>query len=142
MLRFFIGLLLGVFLTVEALGFAGVGHGTYAPLVFTASVAAFIPLLGLFAGPLLWAFYFLLIPNLERSWSQITAVSLVLLAHFGSGFWLAYEDPAFTRGRLGGTIGVWNHGSGNNRLFTFVLCSKPEGQCPPQKLLTRFSRGC
>jgi hypothetical protein len=97
MVRFFVGLLLGVILTVEALGFAGVGHGTYAPLVFTASVAAFIPLLGLFAGPLLWAFYFLLIPNLERSWSQTVGWSLVLLAHFGPGFWLAYEDPAFTR---------------------------------------------
>src|SRR6267143_3334101 len=97
MVRFFVGLLLGVILTVEALAIGGVGHGTYAPLVFTASVAAFIPLLGLFAGPLLWAFYFLLIPNLERSWSQITSVSLVLMAHFGPGFWLAYEDPAFTR---------------------------------------------
>jgi hypothetical protein len=97
MLRFFVGLLLGVVLTVEALAIGGVGHGTYAPLVFTASVAAFIPLLGLFIGPLLWAFYFLLIPNLERSWSQIAALSAVLLAHFGPGFWLAYGDPAFTR---------------------------------------------
>ena len=97
MVRFFVGLLLGVILTVEALGFAGVGHGTYATLVFTTSVAALIPVLGLFAGPLLWAFYFLLIPNLERSWSQIAALSLVLLAHFGPGFWVAYEDPAFAR---------------------------------------------
>jgi len=97
MVRFFVGLLLGVILTVEALAIGGVGHGTYAPLVFTASVAAFIPLLGLFAGPLLWAFYFLLIPNLERSWSQTVGWALVLLAHFGPGFWLAYEDPAFAR---------------------------------------------
>lgn len=97
MLRFFIGLFLGVVLSIQALGFAGVGHGTYAPLVFTASVAAIIPVLGLFAGPLLWAFYFLRIPNLQRSWSQIAAFSLVLLAHFGPGFWLAYEDPAFAR---------------------------------------------
>jgi hypothetical protein len=48
-------------LTVEALAIGGVGHGTYAPLVFTASVAVLVPLLGLFAGPLLWAFYFLVI---------------------------------------------------------------------------------
>jgi len=97
MVRFFIGLFLGVVLSIQALGFAGVGHGTYAPLVFTASVAALIPVLGLFAGPLLWAFYFLVIPNLQRSWSQIAALSLVLLAHFGPGCWLAYEDPAFAR---------------------------------------------
>jgi ABC-type enterobactin transport system permease subunit len=97
MLRFFVGLLLGVVLTGEALAIAGVGHGTYAPLVFTASVALLIPVLGLFAGPLLWAFYFLLIPNLERSWSQTVGWSLVLLAHFGPGFWVAYDDPAFTR---------------------------------------------
>ena len=97
MVRFFIGLLLGVILTVEALAIGGVGHGTYAPLVFTASVAAFIPVLGLFAGPLLWAFYFLLIPNLERSWSQLVVLTLVALAHFGPGLWVAFEDPAFTR---------------------------------------------
>jgi hypothetical protein len=36
MVRFFIGLLLGVILTVESLAIGGVGHGTYAPLAFTA----------------------------------------------------------------------------------------------------------
>ena len=97
MVRFFLGLFFGVVMTVEGLAFAGVGHGTYAPLVFTASVAALIPILGLFAGPLLWALYFLLIPKLDRSWSQIVAVSVVLLAHFGAGFWIAHEDPAFAR---------------------------------------------
>jgi|SRR6267143_903491 len=104
MVRFFVGLLLGVILTVEALAIGGVGHGTYAPLVFTASVAAFIPLLGLFAGPLLWAFYFLLIPNLERSWSQTVGWSLVLLAHFGPGLWVAYDDPAFARADAAGLL--------------------------------------
>ena len=91
-------------LTVEALAIGGVGHGTYAPLVFTASVAAFIPLLGLFAGPLLWAFYFLVIPNFERSWSQIAALSLVLLAHFVPGFWVAFDDPAFARADPSGLL--------------------------------------
>jgi len=67
MVRFFLGLFFGVVMTVEGLAFAGVGHGTYAPLVFTASVAALIPILGLFAGPLLWALNFLLIPKLDRS---------------------------------------------------------------------------
>jgi hypothetical protein len=97
MVRFFVGVLLGVILTVEALAIGGVGHGTYAPLVFTASLAVLVPVLGLFAGPFLWAFYFLLIPILERSWSQAVALSLVLLTHFGPGLWVAYEDPAFAR---------------------------------------------
>ncbi len=97
MVRFFLGLLFGVVLTVEALAFAGVGHGSYAPMVFVASVTAFIPLLGLAAGPLLWAFYFLLIPNLERPRSRAIALSLVLLVHFLPGFWVASEDPAFSR---------------------------------------------
>ena len=104
MLRFFIGLFFGVVLTVEALAIGGVGHGTYAPLVFTASVAVFIPVLGLFAGPLLWAFYFLLIPNLERSWSQTVGWALVLLAHFGPGLWVAYDDPAFARADPAGLL--------------------------------------
>jgi len=43
MVRFFIGLLLGVILTAEALAIGGVGHGTYAPLVFTASLTVLIP---------------------------------------------------------------------------------------------------
>jgi hypothetical protein len=97
MIRFLIGLFLGAVLTVEALALAGVGHGSYAPLVFTASVAGLIPVLGLFAGPLLWAFYFLLIPNLERSGSRVVALSLIMLAHFGPGLWVALGDPAFAR---------------------------------------------
>jgi hypothetical protein len=86
-----------VILTVEALAIGGVGHGTYAPLVFTASVAVLVPLLGLFAGPLLWAFYFLLIPNLQRSWIQVLVLTVVALAHFGPGLWVAFDDPAFAR---------------------------------------------
>ena len=102
--RFFIGLLLGVVLTAEALAIGGVGHGTYAPLIFAASLTVLIPMLGLFTGPLLWAFYFLLIPNLERSWTQTVGWSLVLLAHFGPGFWVAYEDPAFARADPAGLL--------------------------------------
>jgi hypothetical protein len=96
MVRFFIGLLLGVILTVEALAIGGVGHGTYAPLIFTASLAVLVPLLGLFAGPLLWAFYFLLIPNLRRT-IQAVVLTVVALAHFGPGLWVAFDDPAFAR---------------------------------------------
>jgi len=97
MLRFFIGLLFGVVLTLEGLGFAGVGHGTYAPLVFAASVAALLPILGLFAGPLLWALYFLLIPDLDRLRNRAIALLLVLLIHVFPFLWVAHGDPAFAR---------------------------------------------
>jgi hypothetical protein len=97
MIRFLLGLFLGGVLTVEAVALSGPGHGSYAPLVFTASVAALIPFLGLCAGPLLWAFYFLIIPNFERRGSRLTALSLVSLLHCGAGLWLALGDPAFTR---------------------------------------------
>jgi hypothetical protein len=88
---------LGVILTVEAFAVAGVGHGTYAPMIITTSVAILIPVVGLFVGPLLWAIYFLLIPNLKRSWTQFAALTFVALAHFVPGFWVAYEDPAFAQ---------------------------------------------
>ena len=97
MVRFFVGLILGMILTVEAFAVSGAGHGTYAPFVFTVSAAILIPVVGLFVGPLLWAFYFLLIPNLRRSLIQLVALSLVALAHFVPAFWVAYEDPAFSR---------------------------------------------
>jgi hypothetical protein len=97
MVRFLLGLFFGAVLTVEALAIAGVGHGSYAPLILTASVAALIPFLGLFAGPLLWAFYFLLIPNLDGPGRRVIALVLVSLLHFGAGLWAALGDPAFAR---------------------------------------------
>ncbi len=97
MVRFFLGFFFGTILTVEALAIGGVGHGSYAPLILTASVAALIPFLNLFAGPLLWAFYFLLIPNLEGLLKRVIALLLVSLLHFGLGLWAALGDPAFAR---------------------------------------------
>jgi hypothetical protein len=97
MTRFLVGLFLGVVLTVESLVFAGAGHGTYAPLVFTGSVLALIPFLGLVAGPMLWALYFLLIPNFESPVSRGAALLFVSIFHFGAGLWIAIGDPAFER---------------------------------------------
>src|SRR6266568_3927293 len=97
MLRFFIGLLLGVILTVQALGFAGVGHGSYAPLICVASIIGFVPILGLVAGPFLWALYFLIIPNLDTSRSKTILLCLILLLHLLPGFWIASQDPALSR---------------------------------------------
>ena len=104
MVRFFIGLLLGVILTAEAVMFAGVGHGSYAPMVCVASVIALMPILALPAGPLLWAFYFLLIPNLETGRNKAIALSLVLSLHLLPGFWMSYQDPALGRASLFGLL--------------------------------------
>ena len=101
LIRFLVGLILGIILSVEAFVLSGAGHGTYAPFVFTASAAILVPVVGLFAGPLVWAVYFLLIPNLPRSLTQLVALSLVALAHFVPAFWVAYEDPAFNRADTG-----------------------------------------
>jgi hypothetical protein len=97
--RFFIGLLFGVVLTAQALLFAGVGHGSYAPMVCVASVLALMPILGLLAGPLLWALYFLVIPNLVSRTRTIT-LSLILALHLVPAFLIAYQDPAFARASL------------------------------------------
>jgi len=100
MIRFFIGLLLGVILTAQALWFAGVGHGSYAPLICVASIIGFVPILGLVAGPLLWALYFLIIPNLDNSRSQVVLLSLILFLHLVPGFWIASQDPALAQTNL------------------------------------------
>ena len=97
MSRFFLGLLFGTVLTAEAFAFAGAGHGSYAPLFFVASVAALSPLLAIVAGPLLWAIYFLFIPNLETARKQTVTLLAVSLLHVIPGSWLAFEDPAFAR---------------------------------------------
>jgi hypothetical protein len=104
MVRFFIGLLLGVILTVQAVIFAGVGHGSYAPMAYVASVIALMPMLALVAGPLLWATYFLLIPNLDSGRSKLIALSLVLAFHLLPGSWIAIQDPAFAHASQSGLL--------------------------------------
>ena len=100
MMRLFIGLLLGIILTAQALAFAGVGHGSYAPLIWVASIIGFVPVVGLFAGPFLWALYFLVIPGLGSSRSKTLVLSLILSIHLIPGFWIASQDPALARASL------------------------------------------
>ena len=100
MMRLFIGLLLGIILTAQALAFAGVGHGSYAPLIWVASIIGFVPVVGLFAGPFLWALYFLGIPSLGSSRSKTLVLSLILSIHLIPGFWIASQDPALARASL------------------------------------------
>lgn len=99
MVRLFLGLGCGVMLTVCSVGFAGVGHGTYAPLILTTSLIGLLTVFGaatmLVCGPILWAVYFLLIPKLEKKRTRLATALLVLAFHVISGTWLAVEDPAF-----------------------------------------------
>jgi hypothetical protein len=97
MKRFFLGFFFGVVLTVEGVVIAGAGHGSYAPLLFAATVFAFFPPAALVAGPLLWAVYFLVAPSLERAWQRITAVLIVVGIHATPSLLVALEDPAFAR---------------------------------------------
>ncbi len=97
MARLIIGAAFGIALTAQGVFSIGVGHGSLAPWVFAASFFAFMPLLAFAAGPLLWAFYFLTIPNLERLQTRVIAICGMLLAHILPGCWLAYTDPAFAR---------------------------------------------
>ena len=101
MIRFFLGLLFGVILTICSFSFIGVGHGTYVPMVFTASLIALITEFGaipaIVLGPFLWALYFLLIPRIQTKWVRIASAFMVLSVHLLSGIWLAIEDPAFWR---------------------------------------------
>jgi hypothetical protein len=97
MKRLLIGLFLGIVLTAQGIALTGAGHGSYAFLACASSVFTFIPLLALPAGPLLWAIYFLFIPNLDKGWQRVSALSAVLVFHLGFGAWLSLQDPAFTR---------------------------------------------
>ena len=101
--RFFLGLLVGVVLTVFSLGFAGVGHGTYAPMMFTAAPLSVLLVFGnlipvIVLAPFLWALYFLRIPRIQRKWLRITSASVISTIHIIAGGWLAIDDSAFRRG--------------------------------------------
>ncbi|MDX6530834.1 MAG: hypothetical protein QOH41_3124 [Blastocatellia bacterium] len=91
---------MGVILTTQAVVFAGIGHGSYAPMAYVASVIGLMPILALPAGPLLWALYFLVIPNLDSSRSKVRALCLVLAFHLLPGSWIAYQDPALGQASL------------------------------------------
>lgn len=97
MRRFLIGLACGTVLTIESLFLSKGGHGTYAPWLFTASLLMFVPAISFLAGPLLWALYFLITPDLETTASRVLAVLLIVSGHAVPGVWLALEDPAFRR---------------------------------------------
>jgi hypothetical protein len=99
MVRFFVGLLLGILLTVFSFGFIGVGHGTYTPMVFSGSLVALIVLLDtvipIFCIPFLWGFYFLLVPRIRKRSARIISVAIIISLHLIVGIWVALKDEAF-----------------------------------------------
>ena len=98
MWRFFLGLVLGLLLAGQSFGLSGVvGHGgTYAPMAFSASVFAIMtdlgPIIPLVATPFLWAFYFLLIPQIETFRMKTCLLVAVLLLHLLTGTWAVFDD--------------------------------------------------
>ena len=101
MLRFFLGFLFGLILTLFSLGFIGVGHGTYVPMAFSGSliamIASFTGVIATVLVPFLWASYFLVIPRIRARSARLTSVIIVLSLHLASGIWLAIQDAAFVR---------------------------------------------
>ena len=101
MFRFFIGLAFGVILTISAFGVGGVGHGTYAPLIFTDPFVMLLPdsagIVAVLAGPLLWAMYFQFIPKIRQRSARFLTLAALLTAHLVAGIFVSLNDPAFAR---------------------------------------------
>jgi hypothetical protein len=99
--RIAVGFALGCVLSVCAFSLAGAGHGTYTPLTANAPMLAIIPDVGilaaLFGTPLLWAGYFLAIPEIDSRILRLCAVVLVALVHLGAGTWMASRDSYLPR---------------------------------------------
>ena len=76
----------------------GVGHGTVAPLAFSSSLLAMLldlgPIIPLIGTPLLWGFYFLLIPDLDSRSTRIATVGGVVTLHLLTGLWFSFDDQA------------------------------------------------
>ena len=103
-IRATIGFLFGLALGAIAFLLAGIGHGTYVPMIASVSVLAFIPVLGvliaLFGAPFLWAAYFILIPAILSRVKRTVALALVAIFHLIPPLWFAFKDSAFDRARF------------------------------------------
>ena len=97
-IRFSIGFFLGLLLIGAGFVLAGVGHGTYAPLVCNTGLVGFVFLpFSLFVAPFQWGFYLAFIPSLSSSRWRTVCIVIVILTHLIPGVWLAMTDPAFSR---------------------------------------------
>jgi cytosine/uracil/thiamine/allantoin permease len=105
MLRSFIGFAIGVVLIIGGIGAGGMGHGTYAPLIFTAPYVVLLPdslgVIAIVAGPLLWAVYFQFIPKIKHPSARLLTLVAVIATHLSAGTFVAVNDPDFAR--------AWEH---------------------------------
>ena len=71
------------------------------PLTANAPMLVIIPEVGVFAAlfgtPLLWAAYFLTIPEINSRILRLLSVALVALVHLGAGTWMASRDTYLPR---------------------------------------------
>ena len=98
MFRLFIGVGFGVVLTILALGFAGVGHGSYVPMIFLNPLLLLplpLPAFSILIGSILWGAYFMLIPRISTMRIRIVTIFIVYCVHLGSGIWAMTQDSAF-----------------------------------------------
>lgn len=100
-IRASVGFLLGLGLALIGFLLAGIGHGTYAPMIANVSVLIFIPVIGVFIAvfgpPFLWAFYFFWIPSIVSRARRSVALASVALLHLIPALWFAFGDSAFKR---------------------------------------------
>ena len=99
--RVAIGFVFGCGLAACAFGLAGAGHGTYTPMTANAPMFAIIPEIGVAAAligtPLLWAGYFLALPEISSRGLRLLAVAAVALMHLGTAAWMSAHDEYFGR---------------------------------------------
>src|ERR1043166_1765270 len=85
--RVAIGFVIGCVLAACAFGLGGAGPGTYTAIMANAPMLAVIPgigvVLALFGTPLLWAGYFLVLPEVRSRILRLVSFALVTLMHLG-----------------------------------------------------------
>ena len=108
MWRFLLGLLLGLCLAGYSFSLVGIGHGTTVPMAFASSLLAFmvdlgpvIPILGM---PILWGFYFLLIPDIDSRVKRFAVLITVLGLHLLIGVLFYIDDPTGMAEASGGSL--------------------------------------
>lgn len=108
MWRFLLGLFLGLCLAGYSFSFIGIGHGTTVPMAFAASVLAFMvdlgPIIPALGMPLLWGFYFLLVPDIDSRVKRFVVLFTALGLHLLIGVLFYIDDPTSMGAVSGGGL--------------------------------------
>ena len=97
---------MGILLAAFSFEFSGFGEGTYAPMLFNASIIlSIIPGIGIiisfFGTPFLWAFYYFAIPKIKVIRTKAIVIALMFLLHVAPGALLTYLDREFIQDKIG-----------------------------------------